>query len=75
MSHALIEGKKTYYRERGENWEPREVIAICEEDICPVCQWPFGSKKTYLHTDGALTHDRPKCRDTYIQMLNETNYD
>jgi hypothetical protein len=66
MAHAIVNGKKKYYRDRGEGYQVPEVITLNEEDICPVCQWPFGTKKTFIHDDSTITHDKHKCKVGYI---------
>ena len=69
MSHVLVNGKKKYLRNIGENYQPRNVITVNEEDICPLCQWPLGTKKLFIHPDNTITHDRSKCRDVYAAPL------
>lgn len=37
-------------------------------EVCPVCNFPFGTKKTFLHPDGAITHARTRCASNYNIM-------
>ena len=63
---------KRQVKNRGEDYKPREVVTVCENDICPICQWDIGSKKIFIHSDGTVTHDRYKCKNTYAQIIGES---